>query len=248
MNWRAGRLGEYQHPRSAIPKTSNDFGNEMIEARRTAFLDAMFKIEPQTMETLAPLLLNCPSGHYRDIHKPRFAGVRANVKTWARAWHLNDRWCENIALQLLLHLRYKVATEHPEVAQADGITWTWTGPAPNAPERILSPAFSFLILPGWDVLSLTRADFEVEARAGFEKALKQYCECREAEARKRGLEKAPEKKRTLEHYNWLVRYQVKGESFATIFHTLPQGQKRTRRAVEKAIHVVAAEIELTLRR
>jgi len=247
MNWRAGRLGEYQHPRSAVPKTSEDFGTLTIEAHRNVFLDAMFKIEPQTLKTLAALLPECPSGHYRDIHKPRFAGIRANVKAWARAWHLKDRWCENIALHCLLHLCYKVATEQSAVAQAIGITWS--GPAPDEmpPALTLSPAFSFLILPGWDVLSRTRADFEVEARGGFEKALKQYCECRVTEAQKRGLEKVPEK-RTLEHYDWLARYQVKGESCATIWHNLPLGEKRSsRRAVEKAIHMVAAEIELTLR-
>lgn len=232
----------YDLPLDRIPKTADDFGTLTAEGHRTVFLSAVFEVECKAKLSLMELLPDCPEGHYRDIHSRKFASIRRKLRGWAQRWHLTDRWCRNTALGLLLFLRYHAAMERPQ-------EFTWKGTAPDVmkPAIPLCPEFSFLVRPGWDVLAMTRDAFEAKVRGAFQEALKEYCDRREVAARAHGLQKAPAEKRTLEHYRWLARYQVKGESFADIWRSLPQGDDRDRRAVEVAIHRTADEVGLTLR-
>jgi hypothetical protein len=100
--------------------------------------------------------------------------------------------------------------------------------------------------PPWDPNLYSRGTFEAAVRNRFEQSLREYCDRVLAEARAQGLVKT-EEKRNPDHYFWLAQYQVSQKSPADQWRSLPQGESRTRRAVEKAIRETARELGLTPR-
>ena len=76
--------------------------------------------------------------------------------------------------------------------------------------------------------------------------LNKYCDRVEADALRAGLKRAP-KKRGEQHFDWLVRYQIKGESFASIAKD-PAYRVRGRQTVQKAVTELAEYLGVALRR
>lgn len=167
-------------------------------------------------------------------------GVRADdtdgLSTWARRWHLTDRWCLVLARDTARWYAINPDAQGWEF-QGQGI---FVGSFPFAIEPLqLGP---FYHDPTWR----GRGDFKADVLEHVRHALDDYCDRIEAEALAAGLKRAP-RKRGLEHFDWLGRYQVKGESFASIAKSASYRFEGGRQTVRKAIIELAKYLQLTLR-
>jgi hypothetical protein len=91
-----------------------------------------------------------------------------------------------------------------------------------------------------------RGDFKRYVLDKVAEALKHYCDRVESDAVAAGLKRSP-KKREIEHFDWLARYQVKGESFASIAQNASYKFKGGRQTVRKAVVELAEYLSLKLR-
>ena len=167
-------------------------------------------------------------------------GVRADdtngLSAWARRWHLTDRWC--------LVLAGDTARWYAMNPDAQG--WEFQG------QGIFAGSFPFAIEPlqlgpfYHDPTWRGRGDFKAEVLEHVRHALDDYCDRIEADALTAGLKRAPHK-REVEHFDWLARHQIKGESFASIAHTASYRFEGGRQTVRKAIIELAKYLQLTLR-
>jgi hypothetical protein len=203
-------------------------------AHRKGFFRAVFEVEPQSYSSLIAPVSTIPASEF----KVPFASELLSklIKQWGERWNLGDPWCEEIALLLLTYCHYSKGKALNAFDTLDRLVVL--GPAKLKPLSFTHRA--------WEPTMSLRASFESVARTSFENALTAYCNNVERQTRASGFEPTPEK-RSYEHYRWLAQHQVKGESPAQIWRSLPKGDTRSRRAVEKAIHEIAAEIGLTLR-
>jgi hypothetical protein len=246
-----------------------EYSEREPHASRAFFVgEVLGKVEPATFATLLELFSDCPE--VAQLNDPKLVGVRTKIKSWALRWHLTDEWCIDIGLSVLLIVRhcFSLVTRHfgavansPEdsaltlsfhdIVKLDG--WlaeqARDGAVPSFHKDLttglVQASFPFEH-PAWDPTMDTRTEFEKSAKDLFQKSLGAYCDLVEAAAIDQGLRKT-RSKRTPEHYRWLARFQVKGESPADIWRSLPTGDSRSRRAVEKAIQEAARDIGLTLR-
>jgi hypothetical protein len=246
------------------PFRAGEYGPH-VSALQGLFFRMVFEVEPQSFSTLLALLPDCPASAV--IGDAALIPVIAKIQRWGRDWHLIDAWCVSGALALLLTLsHYGHSAAHTLDTGAAAIAAPLVaGDLPELDKLLAAMAKMgdlpiFLIsmtLPpapasfafehaGWDVGLSTRRAFESETRTAFETALRQYCDGMETRAQAHGFDKSREQ-RSLEHYRWLARFQVNGESPAAIWRSLPARDNRTRRAVEKAIRDTARRIGLTLR-
>lgn len=190
------------------------------DTHRRLFLAQAAELQPKLLETLRELSVD---------------DERA-LSAWAERWHLTDRWCK-----LLAHdtLRWWVA--HPE---ARG--WEFESTA------IFAGFFPFKIEPlklgpfYHDPTWRRRRDFKKEVLRQINQALDAYCNRIEAAALAAGLKRAP-RRRDVGHFYWLVRYQIKGESFASIARHSSYKFNGGRQTIRKAVVELARYIELTLR-
>jgi hypothetical protein len=114
------------------------------------------------------------------------------------------------------------------------LAWRWSdcGSRMSDPEEYIT--FS---VPSWDILRETRADAELRMLESLEKDLKCYLESEKRKARDKGLTHRP-RTWTTAHFEWLVRYQVLGESYGQIAKSRrcsPQNCKQAIAKVAKAM-------------
>jgi hypothetical protein len=220
--------------------------NDVFDTPRAFFFKAVFIEVPESFENLVGLTSECPRG--ADIDDYRLTQVREKIAEWGERWNLTDEWCREAALNVVLSLRRYGQWRAPlGVEQLEGLRGL-------LPDRIFSskPVRSSTAKlfrfeqPGWDVPLRIRGDFETEVRNRFERSLREYCDQVVAEARSQGLVEV-EEKRNPDQYFWLAQFQVSRKSPADIWRSLPQGDSRTRRAIERGIRQTARELELTLR-
>jgi hypothetical protein len=158
------------------------------------------------------------------------------LSSWAESWHLADRWC-----QLLAHETLRWWAAHPE---ARG--WEFEG------RGVFSGFFPFKVEPlelgpfYHDPTWRRRRDFRKDVLTQVRHALDTYCDRMEAAALAAGLKRAP-RHREAGHFDWLVSYQIKGESFASIATRSSYKFTGGRQTVRKAVVELAKYIELTLR-
>ena len=158
------------------------------------------------------------------------------LSAWAETWHFTDRWC-----LLLAGDTVRWYTKQPG---AQG--WEFEG------QGIFVGSFPFAIAPlrleplYHDPTWRSRRDFKAYVLAKVARATEDYCDWVEAESLAAGLKRAP-RKRGVEHFDWLARYQIKGESFAAIATTESHKFGGGRQTVRKAIIELAKYLELTLR-
>jgi hypothetical protein len=152
--------------------------------------------------------------------------LRRALLRWARRWHLCDNWCLDWALEQL-------HTWPPDDPPSYSLDIAGVLTSPTEPPR----------LPAYRPQLQTRAWY----LDSTQKLLEKYCTEVERVMGDAGLKPTPVK-RIDQHFEWLARYQIKGESPADIWRSLPQGDNRGRRAVEKAIHDTARAIGLTSRK
>lgn len=158
------------------------------------------------------------------------------LQAWGKRWHLSDPWC--------LVLAKDTARWYSTNPDAKGWDFEQYGmvagyfPFDFAPLRF-EP---FYFDPTWR----RRGAFKKDVLATVAKRVDAYCNRIEADATAAGLKRAPRSK-TIEHFDWLVRYQVKGESFAFIAQNARFRFNGGRQTVRKAIVELAEYLELTLR-
>ena len=93
---------------------------------------------------------------------------------------------------------------------------------------------------------MTRSEFRVQCQRALEDKLQEYCDRIESLAFSSGMERTREK-RELDHYLWLARYQVKGQSAVEIRKFTPGMESVTTDAITRAIRTLARELKLPLR-
>ena len=159
---------------------------------RRRFLERAAIVEPDLLKTL------------RSVTADDADALRA----WAERWHLTDPWCLVLARD----------TARWYAAHPDAQGWEFQG------QGIVSGSFPFNIGPlqlgpfYHDPTWRSRGVFKAYVLERVGQALDDYCNRIEAAALAAGLKRAP-RKREVGHFDWLARYQIKGESFASIAHT-----------------------------
>jgi hypothetical protein len=229
-------------------------GRDSRSAARRLFLDAVQKCEPKVRSSLRtkPFVafqqLVEKGEHNVNISEP--------LKAWLRRWHLpcppeDDRWCFEWAMQTMHE--WEIMHEwHVDPRNIRGYRWA----PPEGSPGIIDPeqAFRFELtapIPGRAVRPLDGWNPEYERKANaarrisgaFSQALKAYIDKLDRAARERGNQRTPTK-RERAHFEWLVRFQVKGESFADIAAGLPH---ITSKAVERAVRRTAKLVGIPLR-
>ena len=102
--------------------------------------------------------------------------------------------------------------------------------------------------PGWLNIFETRAEHKAKFLAYCERKIDVYYAWTERRACAQGATKRPPA-RIAEHFRWLARYYVLGESTVHIWKSLNNGNKRrSYEAVKKSIRETAMEIGLSLRK
>jgi hypothetical protein len=190
------------------------------DTHRRLFLVRASTLEPELLATLRSVAIN-------NKHA---------LSAWAKRWHLTDRWC-----MLLARDTARWWTSNPG---AEGWEFEHHGIfAGSFPFKIEPLRFRlFYHNPTWR----RRRDFEKYVLEEVRQALKDYCDRVESSAVAAGLKRAP-RRRELEHFDWIVRYQNKSESFASIAQNASYKFKGGRQTVRKAVVELAKYLELTLR-
>lgn len=187
---------------------------------RRRFLERAAIVEPDLLKTLRSVIADDADALW----------------AWAKRWHLTDRWC--------LVLARDTARWYSMYPDAQG--WEFQG------QGVFSGSFPCAIKPlrlgpfYHDPTWRSRRDFKVHVLREVARATDDYCDRIEAKALTAGLKRAP-RKRGLEHFDWLARYQVKGESYASIAKTASYKFEGGRQTVRKAIIELAEYLQLTLR-
>ncbi len=207
-----------------VPGFSSDGRTALVpgaaDTHRRLFLVHAGQHEPELLSTLRKVAID-------DEHA---------LSAWAERWHLTDRWCVLLAHDTLRWWANNPGTEGWEF-EGTGI---FAGFFPFRIEPLeLGP---FYHDPTWR----RRSDFIKYVVQQAAKAAKDYCDQIEASALAGGLKRAP-RRREAEHFNWLARYQIKSESFASIAQHSSYKFNGGRQTIRKAIIELAEYIELTLR-
>jgi hypothetical protein len=201
---------------------------------RWNFLLAVFDEAPRCRFELTVLACcSCPKVKFND---PLLEGIRSQIRQWGHRWHLTDWWCLEYALIWVLIIRYT----SPFLPDTDPSPWET---ARNSPSDGIPP-FRFEC-PGWNRIGQSRYEHEAMVRQRFERDLREYYDDADRQALAEGLAPVPEK-RCPEHYHWLARNQVRGDSIVTICESL-NGNRRSYEAVKKAIRETRKELGLTRR-
>jgi hypothetical protein len=181
------------------------------------------------------------------------------IRKWGERYHLSDSWClQLIELAVLAEWIQNGGWRHAEPLDIDGILLSQAVLLRSKPDDNSEQTRADLMrLQGRqvfieDILLGKPKPFEFHAkwwdrdtaRARFEKEFNQYLN--DIKNRASHFGQAPEK-RNPEHYRWLARYQVKGESTVAIWQSLNNDDRRYA-AVKKAIRETAMEIGLSRRK
>jgi hypothetical protein len=228
--------------------------NSQFHARRR-FLHAVFELKPEIRVSLHDEPLKVLRALIKSTEPPPFGWIgwvwkRLNLEPsleplrqalliWRNQWGLTEPWFDECALvELCSYCEKELMPERP---------------AGDPSLRMLKalgyeepPPFSFS-KGRWDPTGERRAVYEAHARQSFDAALKNHLDAAEKEARARGLRRTPEK-REAEHFAWLARVYLNGETPAQVWRSLPRGDRRSRRAVEQAIKRLAKFIGTDLSR
>lgn len=206
-----------------VPGFSSDERLALIpgaaDTHRRLFLVRAAKLEPDLLTTL------------RAVDDSESA-----MQAWAARWHLADLWCVLLAADTK-----RWWADHEG---ADG--WGFENSiacAGHFPCRIEPLRFGPFY---YDPTRLRCEDFQKHVLAEVRGALKQYCDRVAADAAMAGLKRTP-RKREIEHFDWLVRYQIKGESFASIAKTSSYKFTGGRQTIRKAVVELAHYLALSLR-
>ena len=204
------------------PKLSSDARSGTVPGRpdvhRRFFLERAGVLEPELLAELTKMSPNDSE----------------SLSNWAERWHLKDPWCLALA--------------------RDTIRWHRTNPGARGWEfqgqfKFVGH-FPFKILPlrlkpfYYDPTWRRRHQFREDVLLQVAEQIDAYCDRVEAKALQVGLKRAPRKKEDA-HFDWLIRYHIRGESYSSIAKgPFKLGGRQT---VRKAVVELAKVMALTLR-
>jgi hypothetical protein len=184
---------------------------------------------------------------------PHLAPVTSALQKWATDFHLTDPWLIDLALFTL-----NTWTRYPEVLELEPAAFQMP-PSGHHDTKGIEPPH----LPMWRPTLESWADYEARTRAWFEATLRTYKRETKEYAASRGIHPTPQKRPRGSddvslHFEWLVRYQVQGWSFAKIAAHYDKGFEnvsKTRghvehsgaRQVSRAVRETADYLRLRLR-
>ena len=223
------------------------------ERAREEFLDAVERREPKVLEELERDVLSLYQA-WRDRSgesgesivratdaalressmSSHLAPLRQALNAWLRRWNLETPWCRERALATM---------ERWCKSRADREGWS-AGRARWRPVLTFEERHFKFEHAGWEPTIRGRADAAERIRDEFEKNLQAHLDHCDELARERGYRPSPQKQEEL-HFDWLVRYQVLTEPFASIART--PSEKRAVRTVKDAVTSLARLIDLPLR-
>jgi hypothetical protein len=200
-------------------------------------------IELQAPEVIAEL---------RDSVLPN----RRNLWRWAKGWNLTDQWLLEFAeevLELWAHFPdgHPIPATWPTLPAGGGWGFRAGGGGwrlnPQTRRRRYIPDGH--VLPHWDPTGETWAEYRAKAN----RRLTEYKAEVEARAEMSGFERVPSKRGRRGgdpelHFDWLVRFQVLGESLASVA-SFPGGGRSSvdLRSVQDAVRTTADLIGLARR-
>ncbi len=192
-------------------------------------------VDPDTVARHKDFLM----GRWSDVHQEIDSiadPLRAKLHDWAAKYNLLDPWLLIVALGTLRKWSLGVAN----------LSWHLPPPEPfSLPDR----AYEFTMdLPGWDAQKMTRREAQEQIRGVFELKLKSFLNGVEKMAEELGMERIKEKRPRhgldpLRHFDWLVLFQVKGQTLANIADKKGIDEKTVAAGVRQA----ADQIGLTRR-
>ena len=207
-----------------VPGLAHDFRTGFVpgapDTHRRCFLERASILEPQLLETLRAVSPNAEQA----------------LMAWAHRWHLTDHWCLVLARDTLRWWASQPGARGWEF-QAKGI---FIGMFPFAIHPLTLEPFYYD--PTWR----RRGDFKRHVLDKVARVIERYCDRVEGDALAAGLKRSP-RKREVEHFDWLVRYQVKGESFASIAQNASYKFRGGRQTVRKAVVELGKYLSLELR-
>ena len=179
-------------------------------------------------EVLPIYLRHGPVKHVQPSQLLRYGELEASIMRWAREFHLcageTGTWVIEVALGTLEDWRNPVIAKHLLFSRTSG-AGGWIKYEP--------PKFEFR---PWLMYFERRSDYKTQVLA----QLGRYLNEAEKDAGDVGLAREGTTKYK-EHFEWLVRRQVEGESIGSIANTVPS---RERPAVERAIRRLRTLLEL----
>jgi len=226
--------GEFE--RDAWPRDS-------VDEARQRFMKMCVGVEPQVLRSLLQDATWAESLAGGDPPSPMTA--HEALGRWGETWQLSEPWCLDWAcLQVALRgAKKRGLWPPPNRAHAIAANLVFGNVKLVSGPPLKTEAFRFESA-GWEIEQDDRRSFEAQTKKEFVAALKAYGDENEQRAEREGMLRTPEL-RTEHHFNWLARYQVKGERFADI---AANTAALTPKAVEVAVKRLAKFIGLTLRK
>lgn len=188
---------------------------------------------PELVSTLAAYDVAGPWGWDRlevwGRLRPGLRPFRDALLDWGARWRLDQDWCLRFAFR-----QVDAWYREPSARWRDG-------------ERLIPRILTEeerrfdLILPGWDLTAERWADAEARLDAAYEEAKRAHRQRLTALVESLELAREPSKA-SPEHYAWLARYHLRGESYNRI-----AAEHHERKSVEDAVKRAAALIGLDLR-
>lgn len=161
--------------------------------------------------------------------RPALQPFRDSLLDWGMRWRLDQEWCLRFAFrQVDAWYRWPSAR--------------WRYDDPPVPAILTDEEREFrFIVPGWNPTAERWPDAEERLDAAYEEAKREHRRRLIALAESLELTREPTKA-TPEHYTWLARYHLRGESYGRI-----AAGHHDRKSVEDAVKRAAALIGLDLR-
>ncbi len=237
--------GEFQHTRGfnaarQEPGLTEDGPKKDRLEKEALFLNAVFLREPEARASLERISDALPKSIEAGETPPR---PEEEVRDWCRRWNLNAPWCQEAAEQLIsqwwLELqpggeRFSSDALRSRSSSEERATQVFRDP--------LNIDFGF-----WATTQQIRKEFEEQCESVLNRELKTFCDRIEQQAPAAGMERTPEK-REFDHFYWLARRVVHGESASYMKRFTASLENVSIRAINKAVNELARDLELTIGR
>jgi len=209
------------------------------QEKRRRFMEVVVELEPMVLEKLRAMYDQLTTAGIEW----RYPAFPPALEEWGDNWWLKDFWCFDWARESFREWAKLPAQWDTESMESLRRRWhraggTIPGDVPEGASFQLQP------IRAWSVLRESERVFRKRARRQFYDELNSYIEIRRVAA-KAARAVPPAIKRQDVHFFWLARYQVKGETVASVAENNAAGL--TFAAIFNAINRTAAELGLTIR-
>jgi hypothetical protein len=162
-----------------------------------------------------------------------FEPVQDSLLAWSRRWNLDEDWCRAFAF-------FTLATWLMDPDKRNNRDWNYMGINWEIPVEVED----FKLEWAWHPLRTSRIEIERLMRSLFEKEMKKHLDKTEQRFVQNSGAVRPRMKTQLAHFEWLISYQIEGESQSAISKRV----NATRQTVSDGIRLTATLCNLTLRR